>query len=1246
MRSFRPSTKTKRPTAKKGLIQRNPGHIEMITLHTTSKAYRLKLNPAKFFQVRFGRLWNQVQRPVRLTIAFSPVCLILMAIAAGLLLPTTCVLAQEVSANPANDSILPESQLLWNQAKQFQTDGRHPDAVKALQKLLELERKNGRIANPQTSFVFEFLAQMLEGVGDYAGAKDAWKETLEIRTTEFGADDWRTLDARQAATNAEVMLALTSEQQTQLERANGFNRSWRVLHAQGKFAEAIEPCLQTLSLRQSVYGEAHFLTASSTQNLALVYSKAADYATAEKLYEQSLEIHASAVGEIHPDTASIQNNLALLYVQIGAYSKAEPLLLKCLEIRRRTLGDQHADTATTLNSLGGLYEETGHPEKAEPLFRQALEIWQTSLGEQHPLTATAFSNLADACKSQGDYAQSEMLMRKGLAIRTSILGELHPDTALSYTNLAELLDLQGNYAQAETIYQTGLRIQSQVLGDDHPELANTQHNLAGMYSTLGDHAKAAQLLRQCLVIRQNVLGEDHPDTANTMNSLASLYMEIGDFENAEILYQQCLANAKRSVGTSHPLVATCLGNMGVFYQARKDFAKAEQLMRQSLEMQQATLGDKHRSIANSFNNLAVLHVLTGDYAQAEPEYLRCIEIQREVLGAEHPETVRSLSNLAAMYQLQKKFAEAETLLQTALEATRASLDDTAIVQSERQQLVMSQTLRYQLDNYVSLAVASRQFDDAAFRQVLAWKGATLVRQRQMHTIADQEDVATLFAQLQQVTMQLATLSRLGTETEEQEDWRSRMTELSAQKERLQAELSLQSAEFRAAQKDVRLEDLLTSLPKNSALVDFLEYRRLVPSQTKPPRAELIPSLVAFVVQPGQPIALLDLGPSAPVSEAIDTWRTTFGSSRDGATAGRFLRESIWQPIEKQLKGIDLVLVSVDGALGRLPLAALPGRKPGTFLLEDYRLAMLPVPQLLPALVNSLGRRELSGGLLLLGDVNYEADADPIPVKPTQKSWKRSSVSTVRGAAQFPALAATAGEIASIKTLFTDLFHPAPDAVQTLKQAGATEQQFRDQAPKFYNLHLATHGFFAAAEKDSGQPVHGDRNETTWLPSERDSVIRGSNPGLLSGLAFSGANREPDVDKDDGILTADEIASLSLNGVDLVVLSACETGLGEVAGGEGLLGVQRAFQVAGARSTVASLWQVDDVATRRLMERFYRNYWEKEMSKLDAIREAQLYLLNNPEAVRGDARLQPGKQNETDRLSPQFWAAFSLSGDWR
>ena len=152
-----------------------------------------------------------------------------------------------------------------------------------------------------------------------------------------------------------------------------------------------------------------------------------------------------------------------------------------------------------------------------------------------------------------------------------------------------------------------------------------------------------------------------------------------------------------------------------------------------------------------------------------------------------------------------------------------------------------------------------------------------------------------------------------------------------------------------------------------------------------------------------------------------------------------------------------------------------------------------------------------------------------------------------------------------------------------------------------------------------------------------------NPDLLSGLALAGANLEPVAGKDDGILTAQEIAFLPLNGVETAVLSACETGLGKVAGGEGLIGIQRAFQIAGVRTTVASLWKVNDQATRVLMERFYRNLWEKEMSHLDALREAQLYILNNPESVRS---LEVPNDESAKRASPKLWAAFQISGDWK
>jgi hypothetical protein len=161
-----------------------------------------------------------------------------------------------------------------------------------------------------------------------------------------------------------------------------------------------------------------------------------------------------------------------------------------------------------------------------------------------------------------------------------------------------------------------------------------------------------------------------------------------------------------------------------------------------------------------------------------------------------------------------------------------------------------------------------------------------------------------------------------------------------------------------------------------------------------------------------------------------------------------------------------------------------------------------------------------------------------------------------------------------------------------------------------------------------------------------------HPGLLSGLAFAGANTPREPEKDDGILTALEVSALDLSQVDAAVLSACETGLGEVAGGEGLFGLQRAFQVAGARTVVASLWKVPDAATAQLMQRFYTNLWEKKMPKLEALREAQLWMLREagqlqPDGTRGLREISENQPlTEGARLPPYYWAAFVLSGDWR
>jgi CHAT domain-containing protein len=389
--------------------------------------------------------------------------------------------------------------------------------------------------------------------------------------------------------------------------------------------------------------------------------------------------------------------------------------------------------------------------------------------------------------------------------------------------------------------------------------------------------------------------------------------------------------------------------------------------------------------------------------------------------------------------------------------------------------------------------------------------------------------------------------------------------------------------------------------------------------------------------------MIPLGPAAPLGAAIDVWRKSFGVDPAAAAAGQTLRDRLWRPLLEHLSGAKTMLVSTDGVLGRLPLGALPGKVAGTYLLEDHRLALLPVPQLLPVLVKAEGRRELSRELLLLGDVDYDAAPGSTAEPPKKKQPRRAGGRAASPTADrlFDPLPGAAGEIASIEKLYGRLFEVHADDPFVLAQAQAGEARFRALAPQYRHLHLATHGFFAGEQHASalGSPSAAAARERT-LFADRDTI--GLNPGLLSGLALTGANLEPTADGDDGILTAQEIGVWDLSGVDTVVLSACDTGLGPTAGGEGLLGVQRAFQTAGVRTTVASLWKVDDLVTRFLMERFYANLWEGEMSRLDALREAQLYVLRNPAAIRGaDAPEEPAR-----RTSPRYWAAFSISGDWR
>ncbi len=951
-----------------------------------------------------------------------------------------------------------------------------------------------------------------------------------------------------------------------------------------------------------------------------------DQGKAEEAIERvrrAVDLQRRLLGERAPACAAAWDKLAALCQAVYDYPAAEEAYRRALEIRRETLGSGHPDYLMSLNNLGLLYHLLGDDARAEPLLREALEVARRIFGPKHPDAITCLNNLAELYRAGADYSRAEPLLHEALEACEEVRGRDHPDYAIALNNLAGLYQSTGDYARAEPLLREALAIRRAAYGEDHPEYAAGLNNLAGLYYQRGDFDRAEPLFRQTLDLRKRVLGPAHPDYATSLNNLAAVYEALDKPGDAEPLYREALEVRKQALGTGHPDYAAGLNNLAALYRSMEQYARAEPLYREALEIRKAALGTEHPDYAAGLNNLAVLYRSKGDYARAEPLYRQALEIQRRVLQA------------------------------------------TFSVLSERQQLAMTRALRRTLDGYLSVTSQTGGDPEQAYQSVLAWKGMVFVRQRRTRLAGTRTELAPLLAELQDAAGRLAALVFSQPGPSQHAAWQRRVAELSERKERLEAELARRGAPFASRDEGTTSDQLRAAIPERAALVDFLQYTRSLPSaggqgEDASAAQSSEPHLAAFVVRPDRPVARFDLGPIAPVDDAVDAWRRTYGQAAKGADAARTLRRLLWEPLNAQLADAETVLVSPDGNLARFPLAALPGEEPGTFLLEERALAVVPVPHWLPEILADPAAEDspkdpnapVEASLLVLGDVDYDA----VPRKPNGAATRgergasgeaADRAGRRRQAMHFEPLASSRGEILAVRDSF-ELAHP-DGPVRQLRRHQATEEAFRREVPHRRFVHVATHGFFAPAEWSS---LLDPSDEAGRSPTPRGAApwegsgLAALHPGLLSGLALAGANALAPAGADDGILTAEEVASLDLGEVDLAVLSACETGLGAVAGGEGVLGLQRAFQVSGARTVVASLWKVSDEATRQLMERFYENLWDRRMGKLEALREAQLAMMREG-GHRGMAIVRKqGADEAPPRTPPYYWAAFVLSGDWR
>ena len=1028
------------------------------------------------------------------------------------------------------------------------------------------------------------------------------------------------------------------------------------LRGEGKYGEAIPLAERALALNEQLDKidlppQMKMSLVPGALNLLAVLNQAAgNFERAESLFLRSLAMTEQQKGVDDPSLGAPLNNLAALYYETGNYAKALPLFERSYNLQAKSKGAEHPDTATALNNVALIYDALNDFKRAEETMLRALAIREKVLGREHQDVAVSLNNLGSLYDQLGDLTRAEQSYRRALAIQEKRLGPTHPDTATTVNNLALLYEHKGDTLQAEQLFRRALADKEKALGANHPDIAPTLDNLGNMYLSRGDYARAEAMYKRALSIFEKSYGTESADAAKPLNNLALLYREQGNYSQAEMLLQRALAIFEKKFGREHLNVATALDNLAYVYRSQQQYERAAPLFARSLAIREKLAGAESIEVAISLNNTGSLVEAQGDGTRALELYRRALRIYEKIYGPNHPNVALILNNLSSDYYGLGDMPRAIEELARANEIRERQLALLLGTGSEEQKRLFVATLAEENDYTTSLhaqaAPANPRALTLALNTILRRKG------RVLDAMSDQigalrrhlkpED-RVLLEQLSVARAALAALVLNGPGKSSPTEYQERLARLSAEVERLEVQIGARSVEYRAQSQPVTLEGIQRALPEGSALVEFSLYRPYNPkAKTRAERFDS-PRYVAYVLQSRGAPTWVELGEAAPIEAAITAWRATLADPRRAEVKqlARTLDESAMRPVRKLLGGARSLFISPDGALNKIPFGALVDEE-NRYLVETYSMTYLTSGRDLLRLQIKTAQKT---GAVVFADPSFDTGA-PAATDAATAPARRSLDFT---AARFTRLPGTAEEAQALGTIMPGL--------KMLTGAQATEAALKAVSGPGI-LHVATHGFFLPA-RESQTKTDGARGLSLGGAASAASVPRsGENPLLRSGLALAGANARQSAGGEDGVLTALEAAGLDLWGTKMVVLSACETGLGDITNGDGVYGLRRALVLAGSESQVMSLWQVSDAATRDLMTEYYRRLQVGE-GRTEALRQVQLAMLRgkggeSQGAVAAAAAGQRGlsgtanapRSQAEERSHPFYWASFIQSGEWR
>ena len=1033
---------------------------------------------------------------------------------------------------------------------------------------------------------------------------------------------------------------------------------WDYLSAALSIREKETP--ESLELVQTLNG-----LAKSSMNRAIHNAGPQYYYLGRDYSSRAVEIGL----RLAPDTAIVADSLQLLgrseYLIADGNTNPRDHFMAALRIRKKLEPGGSMEQAGILRELAVWEDKQTDFAAAQEHLQEAVALGER-LAPASSLFERCLENLANVESDEGDLATARDLLHRALGIKEKLHGNLAP----TFINLGVVALYQSDFAAARDYFEKSLALFTKT--DPNTDgIAFALEDLGETSYREGDFASALEYRRRALDILENRLGVSL-DTADALNGMGDTLRAQGKLAEAAEYYHRALDMqvklAPESLHVSQTLVA-----LAQVARAQRNINLAAEYDRRALELGQKSCPNSW-CVGDILNDLGELAYEQGDLNGAESYLRHAVDVREKSLGPMHPDLARSLNALALTMAALGRTADA---LETSLRAERIGAEHLRMsvrTLAERQALAYEGIRASGLDLALTLVVDRASTPsvrggvfDAVIRSRALVFDELAARHRAVYGSGDPE-VTHLSGQLLSARTRLATLVFRGVADTKPEAYRNLLDEARQQEEEAERMLAEKSIAFRQDQARTRLgkKEIAASLPQGTALVAFVRYARrdLQKPGADRPASEAVPSYAAFVLRAGeQEPEFVQLGAAREIESLLAAWRRDIAHqaeamdvpAKTGENAyrrlGAALRRRIWDPLVPELGDARAVFVVPDAALHLVSLVSLPVSS------SKYLIETGPLIHYLSTerdLVPAESRR--GQGILVVGNPAFD-QARKVVVASNQQAiptgarngtgvtllrGSRSACGTFR-TIRFPPLPASQQEAEKIAAVWkrsvagegarTDSRSPGqPSSGELLQVTGAdaSAEAFEQYAPGKRVLHVATHGFFLEGSCESAvqRGLDASKRNESLLPATAE------NPLLLSGLAFAGANRRTlaKPDETDGILTAEEIAGINLDGVDWAVLSACDTGVGEIKIGEGVFGLRRAFQLAGAKTVIMSLWSVDDETTRQWMTTLYGEHFLGRKDTGQSLRAASLQVL----------RQRRAKHQSTH---PFYWGAFIAAGDW-